>query len=177
MFNPNPCRKAMDEQIFEKFGFESYVRAPGTTEINPGCRCATLWLVDVVWPAAALAVRGYQQELKNPEFGALCCAALRPWRFLAMVGHACVPLWQALAARSLWTLVSPTSICSPTQLIVYACTGYSFTHFVPVADKVPVYSAVKRLNVGGKLLTNFLKETVSYRCVSRARSHCNSPYG
>jgi hypothetical protein len=37
MFNPNPVRRAMDEQIFEKFGFESYVRAPGTSSSLFSC--------------------------------------------------------------------------------------------------------------------------------------------
>jgi hypothetical protein len=42
-----------------------------------------------------------------------------------------------------------------------------------------VQDAVKRVNVGGKLLTNFLKETISYRQVRHVvdvltRSHNNS---
>lgn len=42
-------------------------------------------------------------------------------------------------------------------------SGYSFTHIVPYCDGRKVKEAVKRINVGGKLLTNRLKEVISYR--------------
>lgn len=42
-------------------------------------------------------------------------------------------------------------------------SGFSFTHAVPVFDGTPLNYAVRRLDVGGKLLTNYLKELVSYR--------------
>jgi len=41
--------------------------------------------------------------------------------------------------------------------------GFSATHAVPYVDGRAVQRAVRRLNIGGKLMTNFLKETVSYR--------------
>ncbi|KDO30479.1 hypothetical protein SPRG_04382 [Saprolegnia parasitica CBS 223.65] len=41
--------------------------------------------------------------------------------------------------------------------------GFSCTYIVPVIQGHVVLSAVRRLNVGGKLLTNYLKECVSYR--------------
>ena len=41
--------------------------------------------------------------------------------------------------------------------------GFSATHFVPIFGGTPVNFAIKRLNVGGKLLTNQLKTIVSYR--------------
>ncbi|KAF8228073.1 actin-related protein Arp6 [Tricholoma matsutake] len=42
-------------------------------------------------------------------------------------------------------------------------SGFSFTHVVPLLSGKIVWSAVKRLDVGGKLLTNHLKELVSFR--------------
>ncbi|KAF8625937.1 hypothetical protein AX17_006663 [Amanita inopinata Kibby_2008] len=42
-------------------------------------------------------------------------------------------------------------------------SGFSFTHVVPILNDQIVWSAVKRLDVGGKLLTNQLKELVSFR--------------
>ena len=42
-------------------------------------------------------------------------------------------------------------------------SGFSFTHIIPFYKGKAIREAVKRINVGGKLLTNFLKETVSYR--------------
>ena len=35
--------------------------------------------------------------------------------------------------------------------------GYSFSHVVPFVEETPVNHAIKRVNVGGKLLTNYLK--------------------
>ena len=42
-------------------------------------------------------------------------------------------------------------------------TGYSFSHIVPVYRGKVVLEGVLRIDVGGKLLTNHLKEVVSYR--------------
>ncbi|TYZ63756.1 hypothetical protein PybrP1_006611 [[Pythium] brassicae (nom. inval.)] len=50
---------------------------------------------------------------------------------------------------------------SSCQLVVDS--GYSFTHVVPVVDGRVLARGVKRVNVGGKLLTNYLKEIVSFR--------------
>ncbi|KAJ4481897.1 actin-like protein ARP6 [Lentinula aciculospora] len=67
--------------------------------------------------------------------------------------------------------------CSPASLIPHGkllgmplseCmlivdSGFSFTHVVPIIKNNIVWSAVKRLDVGGKLLTNHLKELISFR--------------
>ena len=58
----------------------------------------------------------------------------------------------------LYQQAHPASLCS---LVVD--TGYSFTHIVPYYRGKIVEGAVKRIDVGGKLLTNYLKEIVSYR--------------
>lgn len=42
-------------------------------------------------------------------------------------------------------------------------TGYSFTHIVPYHEGKKITSALIRIDVGGKLLTNHLKEIISYR--------------
>lgn len=49
----------------------------------------------------------------------------------------------------------------PCSLVID--TGFSFTHVTPVFDGSPLNHAARRINVGGKLLTNYLKELVSYR--------------
>lgn len=41
--------------------------------------------------------------------------------------------------------------------------GFSATHVVPVIHGQTYWPGVRRINVGGKQLTNFLKETVSFR--------------
>ena len=45
--------------------------------------------------------------------------------------------------------------------------GFSFTHAVPLFSNVVLDVGVRRLNLGGKVLTNYLKELVSYRQVQR----------
>jgi actin-related protein 6 len=40
--------------------------------------------------------------------------------------------------------------------------GYSFSHVTPVSDGRPLEGALRRLDVGGKMLTNLLKELISY---------------
>ncbi|XP_063919057.1 actin-related protein 6 [Zophobas morio] len=42
-------------------------------------------------------------------------------------------------------------------------SGYSFTHVIPYLEGKKYMKAVKRINVGGKLLTNHLKDIISYR--------------
>lgn len=41
--------------------------------------------------------------------------------------------------------------------------GYSFSHIVPFIKGKKFLSAIRRIDVGGKLLTNHLKEVISYR--------------
>ncbi|PRW33824.1 Actin-related 6 [Chlorella sorokiniana] len=44
--------------------------------------------------------------------------------------------------------------------------GFSFTHAVPVFDWRVLPAAIRRIDLGGKALTNFMKELVSYRSVN-----------
>ena len=41
--------------------------------------------------------------------------------------------------------------------------GFSFSHAVPIFDGYTVEAGVRRTPVGGKMLTNYLKEVISYR--------------
>lgn len=52
---------------------------------------------------------------------------------------------------------------STPECLVVIDSGFSFTHVVPIINNQIQWYAVKRLDVGGKLLTNQLKELVSYR--------------
>lgn len=42
-------------------------------------------------------------------------------------------------------------------------TGYSFSHIVPYYNGKKIKESVVRVNIGGKVLTNHLKEVISYR--------------
>ncbi|RZC54148.1 hypothetical protein C5167_013013 [Papaver somniferum] len=44
--------------------------------------------------------------------------------------------------------------------------GFSFTHAAPVLQNFTINHGVKRLDLGGKALTNYLKELVSYRSIN-----------
>jgi len=42
-------------------------------------------------------------------------------------------------------------------------SGFSLTHIVPTIDSHAIAKAIRRINIGGKLFTNLLKEQISYR--------------
>lgn len=53
---------------------------------------------------------------------------------------------------------------NPKQLCCLVVdTGFSFTHVVPYCRSRKMKDGIRRINVGGKLLTNHLKEIISYR--------------
>lgn len=99
---PGHMRRAMDEMVFEVFGFGEYAAAPAARLVALGAEAALL--------------SGKTARRKHK---------------------------------------------SPTCLVLDS--GFSFTHAVPVVGGREVPEAVRRLNLGGKALTNFLKETVSFR--------------
>lgn len=53
---------------------------------------------------------------------------------------------------------NPTAKCC-----IVVDSGYSFTHIVPYVNDTKVKEGIRRIDVGGKLLTNHLKEIISYR--------------
>ncbi|KAG9490571.1 hypothetical protein GDO78_006089 [Eleutherodactylus coqui] len=53
---------------------------------------------------------------------------------------------------------NPSELCC-----IIVDTGYSFTHIVPYCRSKKKQEGIIRINVGGKLLTNHLKEIISYR--------------
>lgn len=54
---------------------------------------------------------------------------------------------------------------SPAQNLccIVVEVGYSFTHVTPFFEDYKLNYAIKRLNVGGKVMTNYLRELVSFR--------------
>ncbi|GAA5854697.1 hypothetical protein JCM5353_006130 [Sporobolomyces roseus] len=51
----------------------------------------------------------------------------------------------------------------PPECCIVIDAGFSFTHIVPILRGAIISSGVKRIDVGGKMMTNYLKELVSYR--------------
>ncbi|KAI9786211.1 MAG: Actin- protein 6 [Geoglossum umbratile] len=57
----------------------------------------------------------------------------------------------------------PATPPSPVETLLLIDTGFSHTAVTPVLNGRPVQSAIRRLDIGGKFLTNYLKELVSIR--------------
>ncbi|XVE54450.1 hypothetical protein DITRI_Ditri03aG0082500 [Diplodiscus trichospermus] len=60
----------------------------------------------------------------------------------------------------------PDGLVSEAQCSLVVDCGFSFTHAAPVFQNFTVNYGVKRIDLGGKALTNYLKELVSYRSVN-----------
>ncbi|KAJ4708231.1 Actin-related protein [Melia azedarach] len=60
----------------------------------------------------------------------------------------------------------PYGLVSKAQCSLVVDCGFSFTHAAPVFQNFTVNYAVKRIDLGGKALTNYLKELVSYRAIN-----------
>ncbi|KAL5073938.1 hypothetical protein RYX36_012922 [Vicia faba] len=61
---------------------------------------------------------------------------------------------------------SPTGLLSKAQCSLVVDCGFSFTHASPVFQNLTLNYAVKRIDLGGKALTNNLKELISFRSVN-----------
>lgn len=57
----------------------------------------------------------------------------------------------------------PTSVLSQTGCGLVVDSGFSFTHVSPLFEGRVLHKACRRIDVGGKVLTNLLKEQLSYR--------------
>lgn len=57
----------------------------------------------------------------------------------------------------------PDAVVSPAECLLVVDSGYSHTTITPVYKGQPLQRAIRRLDLGGKHLTNFLKEMVSMR--------------
>jgi len=57
------------------------------------------------------------------------------------------------------------SLDSPSEILctLVVDSGYSFTHIIPFINGQKVDESVRRIDIGGKVLTNHLKEVLSYR--------------
>ena len=79
---------------------------------------------------------------------------------------------QPLSLRA-WAAERPDLPAAAAGVGVVVDAGFSFTHAVPLCDGRVLWPSVRRINLGGKALTNYLKELVSYRC-DVARRPCNN---
>eukprot|EP00026_Physarum_polycephalum_P009843 Phypoly_transcript_09980.p1 GENE.Phypoly_transcript_09980~~Phypoly_transcript_09980.p1 ORF type:complete len:428 (+),score=30.54 Phypoly_transcript_09980:32-1315(+) len=79
------------------------------------------------------------------QFRSICCCSSS---YLALLGY-----------------INENASSSFAQSVAHCVidTGYSFSHIVPFYDLQKINYAIKRINIGGKSLTNYLKELASYR--------------
>lgn len=57
----------------------------------------------------------------------------------------------------------PFASNSPAEIVMVVDSGYSHTTITPVLRGQPLQSAIKRLDVGGKVMTNYLTRLISLR--------------
>lgn len=88
-------------------------------------------------------------------------------------------VFEDLGFRSLYVADSPSlvhlyeasrrpdvGLAARAQCSLVVDCGFSFTHAAPVLQNFTLNYGVKRLDLGGKALTNYLKELVSYRSIN-----------
>lgn len=77
--------------------------------------------------------------------------------------YECETLLRTTAADLAYeNFVAQKQLTAPLCCIVVDM-GYSFTHIVPFVKGERVKPAIRRIDIGGKVLTNHLKEIISYR--------------
>ncbi|GMF28598.1 unnamed protein product [Phytophthora lilii] len=136
---PAVVNESMDQVVFEELGFQSYAR------VSAAESCVLSY--------SEFAEREFQESLsaaKKP-------AKKSPGRKRRKKGRTVDP-----------PIPPPVVDEDPLRFSTSSChlvvdSGFSFTHVVPVVDGKVFLPGVRRINVGGKLLTNYLKEIVSYR--------------
>ena len=62
-----------------------------------------------------------------------------------------------------WAATRPDILSNQASTGLVVDCGFSFCHVLPVFDGQIVLDAVQRVNVGGKALTNYMKELASFR--------------
>ncbi|KAG3010290.1 hypothetical protein PC128_g17001 [Phytophthora cactorum] len=137
---PAVVNESMDQVVFEELGFHSYARVS----------------------AAESCVLSYSAHCER-EFQESLVAAKKP-----VIRSPDRKRRKTTKASEPPTSPPPMVEKDPLRFSTSSChlvvdSGFSFTHVVPVIDGKVYLPGVRRINVGGKLLTNYLKEIVSYR--------------
>ena len=98
-----------------------------------------------------------------------------PAPFLTAYGQSHLPAWGSTkppetfsfsGANSMMSDIESHSLAKEAQCGIVVDAGYSFTHAVPFLGSQILMPGVKRLDFGGKAMTNLLKEIVSYRSIN-----------
>lgn len=76
------------------------------------------------------------------------------------------PATMAMFYLALSTPPAQQSLSMQAGAGVVIDVGFSYTHIVPIFDWRPIKGAIRRIDLGGKALTNYMKELVSYRSMN-----------
>lgn len=123
---------------------EVWSRALGADVLNVNPADSSLLLTEI--PMCPTAIQDTLDEMVFEHFG-FHSYCTRP-----------APVLAALSIEAEQAKASGGAAPSPAALIVDA--GFSATHCVPIFGSVALNYGIKRLNVGGKMLTNHLKQIV-----------------
>ncbi|CAH0477606.1 unnamed protein product [Peronospora belbahrii] len=137
---PTIVNETMDQVVFEEIGLQAYARvnAAESCVLSYSEHCEREYQKNQIESMTFPAKTSFCTEQRNKTMG----------------------------------INSPTSAFlvdeDPLRFSTSSChlvvdSGFSFTHVVPVIDGKVHAPGVRRINVGGKLLTNYLKEIVSFR--------------
>ncbi|TGJ81928.1 hypothetical protein E0Z10_g6826 [Xylaria hypoxylon] len=124
-----------DQMVFEEFGFASYYRGLSSS-FNAYHDIQALFRTQTAQPS--------QDEPPEPEPEPEPELEQKP-----------VPAQPSAATAA--------TAQSPAELVLLIDSGHSHTTVTPVFQGKPIHSAVRRLDVGGKFLTNYLTRVLSLR--------------
>ena len=129
---------------------------PDVLKVHPG-DCSLLLTEPPLHPSA---IQDTLDEFLFEHFGfASYCARPAPALAALAVSHEQMARDGSAASPGADGVVVDGTAPRPASLVVDA--GFSSTHCVPIFGGTPLNFGTKRLNVGGKLLTNHLKTIVS----------------
>lgn len=77
--------------------------------------------------------------------------------------YECEQLLRTTAADLAYEHYAASKNLQPPHCCIVIDMGYSFTHIIPFIKGERVKQAIRRIDIGGKVLTNHLKEIISYR--------------
>ncbi|XP_013779892.1 actin-related protein 6-like [Limulus polyphemus] len=113
----------------------------------------------------------FGQDVFNIDFGETCLIVTEPYfNFTSIQENMTEILFEEYQFHSLLRINAGTLSAhryhkeNPNELCCLVVeSGYSFTHIVPYIKGKKLKNAIRRINVGGKALTNHLKDIISYR--------------
>ncbi|KAF3939602.1 Beta-centractin [Dactylella cylindrospora] len=144
-----PVEKLADGNIYDPWTFLRSILLDDESPLKCDAKSTTLILTEAPNAPTPLQTNVDQMVFEEYEFGAY---------------YRC-PASQLIAWNDIGQLFNPGAPPqhNAAECVLVVDSGYSFTHVMPIINGKPYQSAVRRIDVGGKVLTNYLKETFSIR--------------